>query len=234
VRREGWRALLVGLTAGLAAAGCAKRFQRLDLAALRASQPRTMIVAQARSPVIISDGPPESEIWFRGLVGAIQYQTANQRRAGWMKRCEIDDPVDEIRDTVPENLAEALSIEVLESERKTKATSPEGIINDHPGADLIVDIRTSRWGITSVPPKNPRSPLPIRFASFYQGSLTLIDARKGAVIAEASCAIQFSNGDDPPTLNELFEDDCALLRKGITLSAQTCSKLYRTRLLGVD
>jgi len=74
----------------------------------------------------------------------------------------------------------------------------------------------------------------VHFAAGYEGTLRLIDARRRAVVAEATCAIQFSNDGDPPTLNELFDDDCALLRKGISLSAQTCAKRLRTRALGLD
>ena len=140
--------------------------------------------------------------------------------------------IGQIRKTVAESIAEALSLEELETRRRTKAASPDDVVRDYAGVDLIVDIRTSRWGIHYVPGASVRGE--VHFASIYEGSLRLIDARKSAVIAEATCAIQFSNGDDPPTLNELFEDDCALLRKGLTLSAQTCAKRYRTRALRLD
>ena len=121
---------------------------------------------------------------------------------------------------------------MLESDRRTKATTPEDVIKDHPGADLILDIRTSKWGIHRVEAESSAR----RFISppATRGRSRLIDARRRAVVAEATCAIQFSNEDDPPTLNELFEDDCALLKKGLTLSAQTCAKRYRTRALGLD
>jgi hypothetical protein len=157
---------------------------------------------------------------------------ANRRRAAWMKQCEIDDPVEEIRDDFAETLAAVLSLEVLEPERRTKATDLPGIIKDHPGADLILDVRTSKWGIHRVGTESRGHE--VHFAAGYEGSLRLIDARRSTVVAEASCAIQFSNDDDPPTLNELFEDECALLKKGVTLSAQTCAKRLRSRALGLD
>ena len=215
---------------------------------MRASQPRTMVVAQARSPAITAEGPAQEGSdattpmggglalgLAGGLIGGLvvvdRDQRANRRRAGWMKRCEIDDPVEEIRDDFAETLAAMLSVEVLETDRRTKATTPEDVIKDHQGADLILDIRTSKWGVHRVAAESRRA---VHFAAGYEGTLRLIDARRRAVVAEATCAIQFSNDDDPPTLNELFEDDCALLKKGLTLSAQTCARRFRTRALGLD
>ena len=95
---------------------------------------------------------------------------------------------------------------------------PRTLIQDYPGADLILDIRTSRWGIHSV--KGPSTTGPVHFAVGYDGSLRLIDARKRAVVAAATCSVQFSNGDDPPAITELLEDDCALLDKGLMLTSQ--------------
>lgn len=245
MRRGLRRRVLACLAGGLAAAGCAKRFQPLDVAALRASQPRSMVVALARTPAITAEGPAkEFELTYiagtLGVLGAVagvigaagRSRDASIRRSRWMKRCEIEDPVDEIRETVAESLREVVSLEERESGRRTKATAPADLVKDYPGADLIVDVRTSRWGIHNVPKASKVGE--VHFASFYEGSFRLIDARRAAVIVEGNCAIQFSNDDDPPTLNELFDDDCALLRKGLKLSAQTCATLYRTRALGID
>jgi len=206
---------------------------------MRASQPRTLVVAEDLSPAMTAEGPATegyNPALMFGLIGGIaaagQDEGTNRKRAGWMKRCGIEDPVEEIRETATEDLAEMLSLEVLESERRTKSKTPDDVIKDYPGADLILDIRTSKWGIDRVKAASSRGE--VHFAAIYEGSFRLIDARKSAVVAEATCAIQFSNGDDPPTLNQLFADDCALLKKGLTLSAQTCAKRYRTRVLGLE
>jgi len=195
-----------------------------------------MVVAQARGPGITADGPWEYGLFVLGIVGvmsaAIEADRANHKREGWMKRCEIDDPVDQIRETLADSLAETMSLVVLESDRRTRAVTPEGVIKDYPGADLILDIRTSKWGIHS--PKTESTRRKIHYVAGYEGSFRLIDARKSAVVAEATCKIQFSNRGDPPTIKELLEDDCALLDEGLTLSAQTCAKHYRTRALGLE
>ena len=175
--------------------------------------------------------------WFvGGLVGVAAVssygETVNRRRAGWMKQCEIEDPMDRIREDLADTLAEKLSIEVLESEGRTKATAPADVIKDHPGADLILDVRTFKWGIRRAEAESARGE--VHFAAAYEGSFRLIDARKGAVVAETTCAVQFKYGDGAPTLNELFEDDCARLKKGLIGSAHTCAKRYRTRALGLD
>ena len=117
---------------------------------------------------------------------------------------------------------------MLESDRRTQAKDAEEVIKDYPGADLILDIRTSKWGIHRIEAPSTRGE--VHFAVGYQGWLRLIDARKRAVVVETTCSIQFSNGDDPPTINELLEDDCALLDKGLLLTAQTCAKRLRAAL----
>jgi hypothetical protein len=227
--------VLVSIAGGLAAAGCAAKAPPFDQDAMRASKPRTLVVAADRSPAMTAEGPAKEglePLHMYGLVGAMaawsRAEGANRKRTHWMKGCGIDDPVDDIRDAVAEALARTLSLQVLASDRRTQAKDTEGVILDYPGADLIVDIRTARWGIhrINVPSKNGL----VHFAAGYDGSLRLIDARKRAVVAEATCSVQFSNGDDPPTIRELLEDDCALLDKGLMLSAQTCARRLREAL----
>jgi hypothetical protein len=220
-------------------ASCAtKRLQPLDQGALRASQPRTLVVAEHRSPAMTAEGPSKEGFnlgYMFGVVGALAVaagdETANRKRAGWMKRCEIEDPVEQIRETVAEALGKTLSLEVIDADRRTKATTVEGVIKDHPGADLVLDIRTTRWGIHRVEAESSRGL--VHFASAYEGTVQLIDARKSTVVAEGTCSIQFSNGDNPPTIRELLEDDCALLDKGLALSATTCAKRFLTKALGL-
>jgi len=233
----------VCLVSGVSTAGCAtKRPQPFDQAALRASRPLTLVVADSRSPAMTAEGPDKEGrqgAYMFGAVGgmfgavggalggvivATNAQTANRKRARWMKGCGIDDPVVEIRDTVAESFAQALSLHVLESDRMTKSEAAKDVINDYPGADLILDIRTSRWGIHRIEAPSPNKL--VHFAVGYDGSIRLIDARTRAVIAESTCSVQYSNGDDPPTMNELLEDDCALLDKGLALSADTCVKRH--------
>jgi hypothetical protein len=240
VRGAVWLSSFVCVSSGVLSSACAtKRLPPLDQAALRASRPRTLAVVADRSPVMTAEGPAKDgalanvgPVIMYGLWGAAivegRDEKANHRRARWMKGCGIDDPVVEIRDTLADDLAETLSLEVLESDRRTKAKDPDDVIKDYPGADLILDIRTTRWGIHRI--KTSSSDTKVRFAVGYDGSVRLIDARTRAVIADADCSVQFSNGDDPPTITELLEDDCALLDKGLALSAETCVKRHRASL----
>ena len=210
--------------------------------------PRTLIVAVDRSPPITAEGPareglrpalpvliggglivgPVVAALVGGAVAGAQYQAANQKRARWMRGCDLDDPVDDIRADVAETLTSELSLHLLEPTHRTKAKDPEDVIQDYAGADLILDIRTSRWGVHRI--NAPSTNGLVHFAVGYDGSLRLIDARKRAVVAEATCSVQFSNGDDPPTITELLEDDCALLDKGLMLTSQTCAKRLRQAL----
>ena len=225
---------LVCVAGGLTAAGCAAKVPPFDQDALRASMPSTLIVAVDRSPPITAEGPAREglritlPLLMTPLVNAGQDRRANQKRARWMRGCDLDDPVDDIRGDVAETLTSALSLHLLEPTHRTKAKDPEDVIQDYAGADLILDIRTSRWGIHRI--NAPSTNGLVHFAVGYDGSLRLIDARKRAVVAEATCSVQFSNGDEPPTITELLEDDCALLDKGLMLTSQTCAKRLREAL----
>lgn len=222
----------------VAAIGCAVPRVPLDRAALLASAPRTLVVAQSRGPRISAEGMakagPGSPVMI-GLIGVAaalaRADAANHKRVDWMKWCGVEDPVDEIREGIADDLATALSLRTIESDRVTDANAPEDVINDYAGADLILDVRTSKWGIHQVRARSPNSL--VHFAVGYEGTVRLIDARRRAVIAEGRCEVQFSNEGDLPTLAELVADDCALLDKGLTLSAQTCAKRHRA-LLGLE
>jgi len=166
------------------------------------------------------------------MIGAMAVSTraeaANRKREAWMKWCGVEDPVDAIRETVADDFAETLSLEMIESDRVTDANDPEELIKGYGGADLILDIRTSKWGIHPINKPSPKGL--VHFAVGYDGAVRLIDARTHAVIAQSTCSVQFSNGDAPPTLAELVADGCALLDKGLRLSGATCAKRHRAAL----
>lgn len=226
----------VCLAGGLATAGCAAKAPRpLDHDALRASRPQTLVVVERASPAMTAEGPEKEGPDARrllGLVGAVviagSERTANRRRARWMKGCESEDPVGEIRETIGEDFATALSLHLLASDHRTSAKDADDVISDHPGADLILDIRTSKWGIHRI--EAPSRWGEVHFAVGYAGWLRLIDSRTRTVVVETTCSVQFSNGNAPPILNELFADDCALLDKGLAVTSETCTKRLRAAL----
>jgi hypothetical protein len=198
------------------------------------------MVADHRSPPMSADGPAKrgfepaymNGLIMGGLVVAAKAQTANRKRVHWMKGCEPEDPADQLREVMGDALGKTFSLEVRESERTTRAKTLEDVIKVYPGVDLILDISTSNWGIRSVKAPNAKGQL-VHFAVAYEGSLRLIDPRQRAVIAEATCLTQFTNGDAPPTVNELLEDDCALLNEGLKANAEACASWYRKTALGL-
>jgi hypothetical protein len=236
VSRRGRLAALACVTGALLWVGCATKRLPLDRAALMSSRPRTLVVAHNRGPRITAEGLAKvgdpGFIFWTGMIGGVvvasRAQVANKKRVAWMNWCGVEDPVEEIRETLADDFAAALSLERIESDRVTDANDPEELIMDYAGADLILDIRTSNWGVHQVHALSPNGL--VHFAVNYEGAVRLIDARTRAVVAAGTCAVKFSNGNDPPTLAELVADDCALLEKGFTLSAATCAKRHRAAL----
>ena len=69
--------------------------------------------------------------------------SANARNRARVIRSRLEDPAHWIREIVAGALTKRFSLEVLDTDHTTRSTAPEDVIKDNPGADVILDIRTS-------------------------------------------------------------------------------------------
>jgi hypothetical protein len=98
---------------------------------------------------------------------------------------------------------------------------------DARGSDLIIDLRTVRWGLTA----NRDD----RFWLEYVGTLRVLDARSGAVLAEGTCATPEprSDADQPPSVLAWGLNGSALLKQELWNIANRCADDYLARVLRV-
>lgn len=214
-------------------AGCSRPgFQPLNRTALRAGQPRTLAVAHSPSPRLSVRGTQGPNPFAMGLLSVLARPGDDPSAAAKARRKRLVDPAVMIRETIADALAKRFSLEVADTEEtRPRGSSVSDLMNTYPGVDLILDIRTSQWGVTRSYLNNPNDQR--HFGIFYEGTLRLIDARQKAVIAEANCTSDPVNAPGMPTFEELMEDHAALLKIELATTAEYCSDDYRKRVLGL-
>jgi hypothetical protein len=95
----------------------------------------------------------------------------------------------------------------------------------YPHADLVLDVRTTRWGVS------PTSAT--RYAIHYQGRLRLIDTRRRAVVADGTCVVEPDHQPNDPSWDALMWNDAASLKERLWKVIERCADDYRTRVLGM-
>ena len=125
-------------------------------------------------------------------------------------------------------MAKRFSIELVESPnvrtggQHTNAHAQGG----RPSADLMLDIRTTYWGIV---PTRMR-----HYAVKYTGQIALTDLRTGKLLANASCTGDPADDPDNPTIDELKKASPGRLKAMVRIASEYCFQDYRKRVLGLD
>jgi hypothetical protein len=218
--------LCVSLASVLAAMSCASPGP-LNRAALRASQPRTILATLPPIPA------------FRGRTSTIAGATAPLALLGMAVGSELEvsegkkarakhlyDPADAISAALMKGMVRRFSLNVVDAgKQETLGTSAGELSREYKDVDLVLDVRTSDWGF-----------VPIRMGHYgilYEGTLRLIDTRNQSVIAEGSCTFHPADSEDSPSYDELMAADAALLKARFRALTQFCADDYRTRILGL-
>ena len=200
----------------------------LDVAALTRSRPRTIAVAVSETPGLLTEsgGLPTNPIIPVAMViassASIQHASAN---AEARRAMGIEDPASMVRGVVFGALVQRLG--VLSANTRSFATAaekPEAVASDAHGADLILDVRTTRWGIRVTRAYNA-------LWLEYVGTMRLINGRTGAVLAEGSCSTPGPGADDelPPLQPQI--GDGFQLKQELWVIATRCTDKYLTRVL---
>jgi hypothetical protein len=207
--------------------GCARQapLRPLDAAALARSSPRTVIVAVSNPPIfdVSWNGNPAFSLAVNALLFVQHEGTANGLRASG-----FGDPAATARPFLVTALARRFAVrEMNRGTFATVAEEPAAIARDYPGADLIVDVRTLKWGL--ITRRDDRLWLQ------YVGRFRLIDGRSGSVLAEGTCANPEPRGDSeqPPVYLEWTFDGGAKLKQELWATANRCVGEYLTRVLGI-
>ena len=189
-----WRLITVGC---LLAGGCGgPQFQPLNRTTLRASQPRSIVAANTPLREFTLAVPASG----RGLINAVRsMQRADHAAAELRRGRPLTDPALTIRERLLEGLAKRFSLQIVNSgTSETSATSPGELAAHYHGVDLILDVRTTDWGIRAVGGGN--------WGPAYDGEVTLVDGRSGELLARGICSSHPVSLSGGPGLSSLVED----------------------------
>jgi hypothetical protein len=198
--------------------GCSSGgFQPLNRAALRATTPRTVVLAVAPSPKFDVKGGAALNAW--GVAGALVLPRVDNVKARQAGRAGVQDPAQAIGPEILNMLVSRFSLEVLPTYGGVAVT------RDGRGPDLLLQVGTSEWGLEG----SEQAGYTVR----YEGTLTLIDKRSGQNVAEGICSFHVLKSGDAPTLGELIASDRKLLRAGLESAGGFCVDDYRRRILNI-
>ncbi|HEY5089040.1 MAG TPA: hypothetical protein VIK30_03680 [Polyangia bacterium] len=201
----------------------------LDVAALKRSGPRAVAVAVSEVPDLYTESAGIPLLPVGPLAMAVA-GTASVRhasaKADTLRAMGVEDPAVMVRGLVVAALVQRLGLP--ESDTRsfvTAAPTPEAMVSEHRGVDLIIDVRTARWGLRSTREYNS-------LYLDYVGTLRLIDGRSGAVLAEGSCSTPGPGSDDQfPVLAPENLADGWLLKQELWVAANRCANHYLARVL---
>jgi hypothetical protein len=200
----------------------------LDVAALTRSQPRTVAVAVSQPPDLLTEsgGIPLLPSLALAVASSASVQRASVHPDG-LAAMGVADPAVIVRGLVFGPLVQRLGVPQTNTRSyATAAQTPEAVASDARRADLIIDVRTTRWGIRVTRESNA-------LWLEYLGTMRLIDGRSGAVLAEGTCATPGPGSDDefPALQTENLATDAWLLKQELWVLANRCATRYLTRVL---
>jgi hypothetical protein len=212
--------------------GCGgPQFQPLNRTTLRASQPRSIVAANLPLHDFVVGANVSGGWALLGpafMVGAALVDTmdADQSEAKLRRGTPLADPALKIRASLLEGMARRFSLQIANSgPLEPNATSPAGLATHYKGIDLILDVRTSDWGLRSFGAGN--------YGVSYDGTLTLVDGRTGQIVAQGICTSHPVTLSDGPSRQKLTAEDATLMRETVAAITNECVEDYRKRVLGL-
>jgi hypothetical protein len=186
----------------------------LNRVALRASHPRTIVLAKAPCPSFanMTTSP------LGGMVGAAREAQLVPFGQPWPKgkMPVMSDPAIKMGGDLAAALARKYALQIVTRAESDASGAP---------ADLRLEVTTSAWGYARVHDW--------RFIISYEGTIKLIDERRHVLLAEGSCSYRPLESEDDPTYEALVANDGALVKAKVASMAESCLDDYRMRILGI-
>jgi hypothetical protein len=200
--------------------GCAptETFIPLNRAALRVSQPQTLLVRKWPPPpfdgAAVKVALPLDYLISAAIAGTVSSVDGEGMR----------DPAMLMRMDIGLAMKKRFSVEVIDQDVNMDDRDARPNAGARP-ADLMLDIRTTDWGIV---------PTRIRhYTAKYEGTLTLTDLRTGKILARADCGGRPVDTADNPTFDELKEGGASRAKAMVKQAGEYCFLDYRKRVLGL-
>jgi hypothetical protein len=226
----GLRALGAALALWLAG-GCATSGGdgSLNRPALRASHPRTIALVLREPP---APGYPKltfclgAECYQRYTAAAYLRWWNSERSNELAQSNGIEDPAVEIGRKLAAAIARVYLLQPVDGVVARAAVAVDDLAKpEYPQADLILVIATTGWGFGPI----GRGQSHVT----YRGTLTLVDKRSKAVVAQGSCVFNPLRSDDDPLYDDLVANNAALLKERLHDIEETCADEYGSKVLGI-
>lgn len=95
-------------------------------------------------------------------------------------------------------------------------------------ARFVVDVKTDGWGVG-----NLQTSL-TRYAISYRGIAHLIDTQTNDIVAQDTCTASTLGNTNPPTYDELKNDNAALVKAVVSEMISVCTRRFVRKMLGAD
>lgn len=139
---------------------------------------------------------------------------------------KIEDPALAISEGLAERMKLSRNVEVKHN-LNTTASNDEvaGLISEFPSADYILDVKTMNWMFNYYPSDWNH------YIVTYNARMRLIDANEGKVIAETMCSSAQGDDENPPTEEDLLNNNAELLKLYLDKASTVCVDALSTQIL---
>lgn len=213
------RLLLPGLA--LLLASCAA--QRIEMQQQSLAQmPGKKLALVSYEPHGFVDFTPGNAVF--GVIGALAAQGQGD---SLVKQYQLKDPAGQMAALLAQRLAQERGMVLLApSEVPLTSEDINALIATRPGADYILDIKTTGWATMYYAADWTH------YKVSYSARLRLIDARSKLVLAQQACySVQKDNEPEPPSKDDLLAHDATLLKQRIVLGAADCMNGFASNAL---
>jgi hypothetical protein len=148
----------------------------------------------------------------------------------------IVDPARSLSQRLSKHLQHRYALKIAPQSLAIQDDDPKQIAATYPSADLIIDLKTSDWGL------EPLSRRSNGYRVKYIADLRIIDAKfihhidgkKGIVIAKGTCRRIPDETPDAPTYDQFLDNGALLLKKELAAAEQFCFEAFRWNVLTAE
>jgi hypothetical protein len=205
----------------LASAGCAVK--NIPLAPETLPTLQGLQVGQTRYAKPQFEAMTAGKAMF-GVVGAVAMLNAGNKLVAEHR---IQDPAPEISEALAKSLIAQLKLRPVQlNGAELTSDSLEDVVKTSKPVELLLDVKTIRWGFLYFPTDFSH------YRLLYSFRVRLIDAKAGKVLAEGWC-VQPDETSNPPTYDEMLANSAAWLKKELSAAAGRCTERFRKETLSL-
>ncbi|GAB1261433.1 hypothetical protein [Aurantivibrio plasticivorans] len=138
---------------------------------------------------------------------------------------DIEDPARYISNSLAEALVDQRGMKLVSSDFVSESDKVSDLVDNHPKADYILDYKTFGWMFGYYPADWSH------YRVGYSGRLRVVDAAEKKVIAETLCSAGEGDDENPPTKDDLLENNAQLLKDYLQKAADNCVAVLASDIL---